>query len=527
MNQDLLRRIVSIEAHFGGATERGTGFRLAPGRVLTAQHVVERRRHDGGLEKASRIIVRLDVDVPVDVEGEAREAEARWLWSGSPDLDPADRDTLDVALLEDDLPPEGLEPFRHFVPVMLGDRGEWETQGFPVASSETAAGGSEYLSGTCHPSAERASHIALTLDREPPRDPEAGKILGWGGASGAPIFVRGGRYDGALYGVLRAEPAEFRDKIWAVALPLLLRQPEFRRHLGLDEAMPPHPSLVDALRRLLEEDDELTTRLARLDCEWSSCWREKDIAGLVGLLATEVPLRIVLERLDRLRAVFDPTSPRGRRFRELALVLVALGARHEIPGAAALDTAALERIQGRTELSTASACFAEVFLAGAFGRAPRFEATPDDLPRAYLRVPTTVLESGIRGSACEADQLEEMMTDFVLKELGSSRLLRPSEIDRMRHFPPAKRIELYRKQLERNFAQLRRRHGGPPYLLADSALRNHLKDDLGRFLGRLEKSLPTLHLVELRTDLEAVEQAIEHDDALYPLWEILDLLNED
>lgn len=217
---------------------RGTGFRIGPGRVLTAQHVVERRqRHGGGLERASRIVVRLDVDVA----GEVRDAPARWLWSGSPDLNPKARDTLDVALLADDLPTEGLEPFRDFVPKVLDHRVEWETRGFPVASREVATGGGEYLSGACHPTAERASHIALTSIRGQPRDPKTGQILGWAGASGAPIFVDGGPHHGALYGVLRAQPFEFDDKIWAVALPVLLRESDFRQHLGLDAASQAHP----------------------------------------------------------------------------------------------------------------------------------------------------------------------------------------------------------------------------------------------------------------------------------------------
>lgn len=526
MNHDLLRRIVSIEARFEEESKWGTGFQLAPGRVLTAQHVIERWDGQGASKDADPIIVRSAADVAV---GASSEAVARCTWRGSPDLDPTIRlDALDVALLEDELPADGLEPFQDFVPVILDDRGQWETQGFASANPESFERVSDHLWGASHPVGEAASQIALTVEREPPRHPQTGENLSWEGLSGAPIFVRGGRYHHALYGVLCSAPAVYEDKLFAVALPTLLRIPEFRRHIGLEETLPPHPSLVERLRQLLEADDELTAKLARLDPEWTRCWEDEGIDGLVDLLVTEGRLRDRLASLRQLHGTLEPGSSRGESFRELVLVLVALVAQHEIPGGDTLDTAALERIgQGRTELSTASECFAEVFLAGAFGTPPRFEGVPGDLPRAYLRVPTSALESGIRSRSLEADQLEEMVTDLLLKGLDHPRFLRPSEKDRLRLLPPGERVELYRRQLERNFAQLRRRHGRPPYLLAGSGLRYRLKDELDRFLRRLEQILPSLHLVELQTDRQAVERAIEQDDALYPLWEILDLLSED
>ncbi len=47
---------------------------------------------------------------------------------------------------------------------------------------------------------------------------------------------------------------------------------------------------------------------------------------------------------------------------------------------------------------------------------------------------------------------------------------------------------------------------------------------LDTFLDRLGKLLPNLDLVKLETGAGPVARAIEEDDQLWPLWEILDLL---
>ncbi len=79
-------------------------------------------------------------------------------------------------------------------------------------------------------------------------------------------------------------------------------------------------------------------------------------------------------------------------------------------------------------------------------------------------------------------------------------------------------------QLKRNMARLEQRYGRRAYLVADGALRGNLGDHLEIFLNRLAKMLPKLDLVVLDTNPEQVAKAVEQEDELWPLWEILDLL---
>lgn len=55
-----MARSVRVEAHFEGLKKpvQGTGFRLAAGRTLTSQHVIELRNGQGTTVRAKKILVR-------------------------------------------------------------------------------------------------------------------------------------------------------------------------------------------------------------------------------------------------------------------------------------------------------------------------------------------------------------------------------------------------------------------------------------------------------------------------------------
>ena len=112
------------------------------------------------------------------------------------------------------------------------------------------------------------------------------------------------------------------------------------------------------------------------------------------------------------------------------------------------------------------------------------------------------------------------------KELDRPRFILPAQKALFSSQPPGKRQELLQKVLEKSLARLQERHGRPAYLVAEGELQKKMGDHLDVFLNRLSNVLPNLHLVVLETGAEKVAQAIEQEDELWPLWEVLDLLPE-
>jgi hypothetical protein len=520
VDSDRLRRIVRVEARFEGRKpQRGTGFRVGPGQVLTAQHVVERGWNRRSTEPAKEIRVLFDPDGG----GELQTASATVVWKGEAERDPGDTKALDVALLADELPEDGLEPFRRWVPLPLGASGRWEASGFATAGSDVDQMGTEYLWGVCHPAKKLATYLKLSIERSAPveKDGNETKALTWAGISGAPVFVKEGRYEGYLYGVVRSSPESFTDQLYAVGTPALLRNAELRRYLGIEEPVPPHVSLVEKLRGLLEEDSRLAGRLAGLDESWKARWNLGGVDDLVDVICAEGNLKASLEQVRHLFQGLDPSSANAERLREMAGVMVSILASRELPGGADLTAESIRRIR----LGTASPNFAEALLASAYGTPCLYErAEGRDLPRPLLRVPSPMMEAGIRAKSHVEEQLEELEVDLIEKELDHPKFIFPSQKKLLSSVPPGEQRELLKRTLEKRLVRLKERYKRPAFLAADAELQKTMGPHLNAFLDRLAKVLPSLHLVVLESETEKIAEAIEQEDALWPLWEVLDLL---
>ncbi|WP_052849800.1 serine protease [Streptomyces avicenniae] len=239
-----------IARRAGGGSARGSGYLIAPGRVLTAAHVVP--------EDAAGITVRFDADLP----GE-RTAAAAVAWRHR---------ALDIAVLTY-RPADGAED--GVAPAVVGRVGEFDgevpfsTLGFPLLSlREDGTGGGRYrdthqLTATFLPLSNRREGT-FDLAARPVAQALARGGSAWEGMSGAPVFSRG-----LLIGVVVAahrSPGEERltatriDR-WA---DRLRAEPEalatLGTHLGADLApgrlpdvrgrlarTPATPSLPDAL----------------------------------------------------------------------------------------------------------------------------------------------------------------------------------------------------------------------------------------------------------------------------------------
>ena len=525
MDHELQRRIVRVEARFDktarfkAGTKRGTGFRVAPGRVLTAQHVVERGHREKAIERAVEIRVLLDEDGSGD---EVQEETATVAWRGETELDPDDPKALDAALLEDQLPPGDLEPFRDWVGVPLGSSGSWETEGYAAASADVDPLATEYLWGTCHPAREGASYLKLTVDRSTPLPDDDGTGANWGGVSGGPVFVKEGRYRGHLYGIVRQSPRRYDDALYAVGTPALKRDVKLRDLLGFKkEPVPPHASLVEKLREELEGDPVLARRLAGLEEAWKKRLEKGGNDDLVDALCTEGRLEPMVEHLRQLYRR-DPKSAAGERLREVAMALVPILASKELEGGEELTVESAQRIR----LGTASPNYAEALLASAYGTPSLYDEDPSGraVPKALLRVPAAVLEAGVHAKSQVAEELEELLMVLMEEDLGKSKFLVPDyQRALLSRVSGGRRQKDLRDLLRRRLRRIEQDFGRPPYLVTDELKKKMGDRHLEVFLRRLAEALPNLDLVVLDTGDEAIARAFEQDDQLWPLWEILDL----
>jgi len=137
------------------------------------------------------------------------------------------------------------------------------------------------------------------------------------------------------------------------------------------------------------------------------------------------------------------------------------------------------------------------------------------------------MEAGIRAKSHVEEQLEELEVDLIEKELDHPKFIYPGQKKLLSSVPPGDQRELLKRTLELRLVRLKERYKRPAFLAADADLKKITGPHLDAFLDRLAKVLPSLHLVVLETETEKVAQAIEQEDALWPLWEVLDLLPEE
>lgn len=519
-------RIVCVEAYFqgmgpgnGDSRRLGTGFRVGPGLVLTSQNVVERPHGQGPIERAH------DIWVFLSQKGTSKmmRRRAKVIWPDEAALDHTDSGPLDVALLEDELPRDGFDLFSNFVLVPLGRSGHWRASGFVSASTGSAEIVMANLWGACDKVEGLSSFLKLMVNKCELFNGEV-KSPTWESVSGAPVFISEGRYQGYIYGIIRSRTLGPPEALEAVSMPVLLRNAKLRLLIGIKTPVPPHVSLVEQLRSFLEEDSQLAGQLAGLDQSSESRWRKHGTDELVDMICNEWSLKSTLEKIRHLYKELDPSSLTVERVRHLALVLVSILASREVPGGEVLTAESTRRIH----LGTASPNFAEALLAAAYGKPCRFvKADASDLPRAFLRVPSAVMEAGIRAKRLIAEQIEELVFLLLEKDLDQPRFVRKTHKAIFSTEDSRAQREFLQMVVDRSLKRLEERHGRPHYLVLERGLQEKMGAHLDSFLVRLTRVLPSLQLVVLESDSEKIGQAIEQEDSLWPLWEILEMSPEE
>ena len=218
-------RVVRVVVERQGTVDQGTGFRFSSNRVVTAFHVVE------GAE-----IVRV-----LDPDGDDwRDSGPLRPETGHGVVRPSTEEanpTLDAAVLAT---PElaGIDR-ASFTDNPWSARHRWETCGFPVNEPSTRKG----FYGEAFP--PNAGFCELTV-----RDSYVEAIEeGWGGLSGAPVFLNIQGAGWVFAGVIVDGPEDAKGhRLWAVTLPALLAERSFRIALLGDE-----PDWFEAYVALIQE----------------------------------------------------------------------------------------------------------------------------------------------------------------------------------------------------------------------------------------------------------------------------------
>jgi tetratricopeptide (TPR) repeat protein len=212
------RRVVRTRVPIdGGRFVFGSGYLVAPQRVLTAKHVLT------GYADAPHLGQDCEVRVwPCRLDQAWVPGTVRWL-----------HPTHDVALLTVDGLGQDLAPVEWGM-VSGAQPIIWTAVGYPIAALDEDDRVEEEAYGTLAPlTAESKGGLALTVTSRPPRE-DPGHPSGWEGLSGAAVLT-GAR----LVGIVTADPGGWKDSLIGIRAALIVEPPDLAGHLGAAVALVP------------------------------------------------------------------------------------------------------------------------------------------------------------------------------------------------------------------------------------------------------------------------------------------------
>lgn len=392
-----------LVASFDGQRKRllGSGFLVAPGRVVTARHVV--------------------LDTMVDARYELRVksecgfwCKATIVWSG--------RDYLDVAVLE--TTHDGVAPAPAHALELLVERDvyaaeTWETHGYPTVCDDPP---NEKLV-PIHGSANSCRVVDCDLLLDALSHPGI-----WGGLSGAPVVI-----GAKVVGVIRSVPKGWdKKRIAATPVARFLHDADFCEAAGIKEVDAKLRTRIEAVRDRIEtilrrlDNHDFTQRLAKLvGVDNAAGAASLNVATAFVQSCHVAQVAAWLDQLDAEFARVDAAHRHRRVVREL--LDEALPASIDLRGLVHLGRASLDANDRSLPLPLYGTTIAEAVMAGVDGRPCIFDPERREygLPIAVARV-LVPASTGSVGFDPYGDQCAEQVTEAIIaaqrpRMMGASR----------------------------------------------------------------------------------------------------------
>lgn len=246
-----------IEIFVPGAGESGsigTGYPVAPDRIITARHVLG--------DNPSNAQVRWYYAPDTGADPKLR----RWI-----DVNPVklvfDDKGLDIAVIECAFP-DGLQDSCPIREELLPKQANWLSEGFIAAGKRSDRRNAEAYSGAVENDRERDGTMVLNVTSPPEfAKPGAGGLANrghdslWRGGSGSPVIASAG-----LAGVITSCPPQYGAKrLRAVPMHTLLQKELFRKAIDYDDQVRVRDTIArDATQILMRSEDLIDTVIRRL-----------------------------------------------------------------------------------------------------------------------------------------------------------------------------------------------------------------------------------------------------------------------
>lgn len=214
----------------------GTGYPIAPGRIITAAHVINDATAD-------QVEVRWYHQS--DTDGGFKRCKSI-VWQ---------HDDFDVVILDVECPESLKSRFGLLAESEPRAGALWESEGFPRVGQRNGAWQAIPMKGTTFSMGDQSELFDLVADAPP------SVTHGWRGASGSPVFV-----DGKILGIIVRCPEDFANgRLSAVPVCRLLRDEAFRVAVELSDDQRRTLLIDEAIQLLAKSPESLRAMAQQLD----------------------------------------------------------------------------------------------------------------------------------------------------------------------------------------------------------------------------------------------------------------------
>jgi len=461
MDKDLLVEIFVPTGSGGNEGMIATGYPVAPGRILTAGHVL------GSNPEPSVIKVRW-----YNQQGAAREWQSinNILWQGDEGEDGLDAAVLDCTF------PENVTGFGVLSAQRARTEQRWESEGFARAGKKGKAREPVGLKGACYSVATNVKTFGLGVADWPDGKEQ------WKGASGGPVFV-----NGSIIGVIKSCPENFSGRrLNATAIWPLLEIKAFRKAV-LRETIG-YKKIQESLSKILGELQELRDALGdKLDIEHIGT--NEDYSWSIAAALTNLPCYNAIAALDSLHKDYCVQASKRNADTIRKIVNMILPAIYSIEAVAevikCIDRGDVLLINPRIFNHTC----AEIIMAGVDGRDTRFSEPSGKFNFLY---------GEYRLASIPEPGLDRQHTNFksALERFVMEKFLSPEDWQDYKSYSRLSREQAIKKTCSR-LNYLADDNNIRYYFIFRYQVEDSKQDNFLNVLGELKESFPALVFINL------------------------------